>query len=418
MRTLLPALGALAIGCCLISGARGEPGVRWQTNLDTAKKMAADSNRLVLIHFTASWCRWCKPLEQNVFNQDAVAQAIEAHYVPVKLDFDQDRALAKQYGINGPPWDVVIMPDGQVVRDFNSPQKPDQYITRVTEIAQRVRPQTNTMLAANGAGAVPAGYAGAPPANAVAQQAPRAGWTDDRYGDYRNQRQPPVADSANPPLANQVTPPVQANYNLPGAFGPGTTGAVVPPTGAALPGNNVTPPVGNAAPPSGNFAPPAQNFDPRFQNQPGIAQGPGSTGIQPPAPAANGGIGGPAPASGPAPSFGLDGYCPVHLAEKASWTPGDRRFGAVHRGKTYLFASEGCQKKFMADPDRYSPAFGGNDPVILTERNQTVPGRREIGCYFGLEPNRRIVLFADEASYQAFSRNPQRYAAGIFGPQP
>jgi YHS domain-containing protein len=89
----------------------------------------------------------------------------------------------------------------------------------------------------------------------------------------------------------------------------------------------------------------------------------------------------------------------------------------VHRGKTYLFVGEGCQKKFLADPDRYAPALSGNDPVALVDRGQTVPGKREHGCYFGVEPNRRIVLFVDEANYQAFSKNPQRYAGQIMPQQ-
>jgi hypothetical protein len=35
-----------------------------------------------------------------------------------------------------------------------------------------------------------------------------------------------------------------------------------------------------------------------------------------------------------------------------------------------------------------------------------VPGRREHGVFFG----RRVFLFADEASLEKFSRNPNHYA--------
>jgi YHS domain-containing protein len=120
------------------------------------------------------------------------------------------------------------------------------------------------------------------------------------------------------------------------------------------------------------------------------------------------------PAQPGTPPLGLDGYCAVHLAERQEWTPGvpnDPRLGAIHRGRLYLFASPDCQQKFLADPDRYSPVLSGHDPVIFVERGQLVPGRREHGCFYGAEGNRRIVLFADEASYQAFERNPLRYAA-------
>lgn len=123
-----------------------------------------------------------------------------------------------------------------------------------------------------------------------------------------------------------------------------------------------------------------------------------------------------APAGVTAQSFGLDGYCPIHLMESGEWSKGNPQFGAIHRGRTYLFLSKQCQEKFLANPDRYSPAFDGNDPVLLIDQNQTVPGRREIGCYLGVEPNRRIVLFANEANYETFTKNPQRYAAQAFAP--
>src|SRR5690606_9188595 len=162
MRTSSRILGALLLSCCLTSLAQGQTGIQWQTDLEAAKRLAASTNRLVLIHFSASWCHWCKPLETQVFNQDSVAQAIEPNYVAVKLDLDQHRNIARQYGVTGVPWDVVILPDGQVLKDFNSPQGASDYMSAMTEIAIKYRPQPATMVASIGAGphasTVPAAY--------------------------------------------------------------------------------------------------------------------------------------------------------------------------------------------------------------------------------------------------------------------
>ncbi len=59
----------------------------------------------------------------------------------------------------------------------------------------------------------------------------------------------------------------------------------------------------------------------------------------------------PGPNSAP---LALDGFCPVTLAEKHQWARGNRRFGVIHRGRTYLFAGPDEQRRFMADPDRYA----------------------------------------------------------------
>ena len=105
--------------------------------------------------------------------------------------------------------------------------------------------------------------------------------------------------------------------------------------------------------------------------------------------------------------MGLDGYCPVTLVERQQWAMGDARFGAVHRGKTYLFIGPNEVKKFLADPDKYAPVLSGNDPVLAMDGRQLVPGRREYGVY----SDNRVYLFADESSRRRFEENPARYGA-------
>lgn len=105
------------------------------------------------------------------------------------------------------------------------------------------------------------------------------------------------------------------------------------------------------------------------------------------------------------PPLALDGYCPVTLVDKRQWQAGDKLWGAIHRGRTYLFTSEAAQKAFLADPDRYSPVLSGNDPVMRLEHHQDVPGKREHGAFY----NDRIYLFASEETFQQFDRDPARY---------
>ena len=85
---------------------------------------------------------------------------------------------------------------------------------------------------------------------------------------------------------------------------------------------------------------------------------------------------------------------------------GDRRWGAIHRGRTYLFSGPEEQRRFFSDPDRYSPAVSGNDIILATEQGQAVPGMREHGVFFG----NRIYLFSSEATLERFAKNPNQYA--------
>jgi YHS domain-containing protein len=107
--------------------------------------------------------------------------------------------------------------------------------------------------------------------------------------------------------------------------------------------------------------------------------------------------------------LGLEGYCPVTLAERGVWSEGRAQWGVRHRGRTYLFAGPEQQQAFLATPDRYAPALSGDDPVLAFEQGKSTPGRRA----FGVTYQSRMYLFASPESRAAFTANPERYTSGV-----
>jgi thioredoxin-related protein/YHS domain-containing protein len=107
------------------------------------------------------------------------------------------------------------------------------------------------------------------------------------------------------------------------------------------------------------------------------------------------------------PQLALDGFCSVSLVEQSKWTKGDPRWGAVHKGRVYLFGSAQAQQQFMSNPDRYSPMLAGNDIVRFADSGQAVEGKREHGVYY----RDHILLFSDEESLQRFGSRPDYYLA-------
>jgi YHS domain-containing protein len=105
--------------------------------------------------------------------------------------------------------------------------------------------------------------------------------------------------------------------------------------------------------------------------------------------------------------LGLEGYCPVTLAERGVWTEGRAQWGARHRGRTYLFAGPEQQQAFLASPDRYSPALSGDDPVAVVEHGKSTPGRRAYGVTY----QSRMYLFSSPETRAQCAANPERYTA-------
>ena len=107
-----------------------------------------------------------------------------------------------------------------------------------------------------------------------------------------------------------------------------------------------------------------------------------------------------------APPVALEGYCPVTLMEQKKWIQANPQYGVIHDGRTYLFASEVEQKKFLADPFRFSPMLSGYDPVAFAQRGEMIEGKRS----YGVKYKDQIFLFADKDAREAFIRSPQPFA--------
>src|SRR2546423_15189703 len=130
LSTLIVVLSAL-----LAVPAFAQEAVHWHKDLESAKVVAKETNRLVLVHFWTPACGPCMALEQNVFNQPGVANAIETQFVPVKLNADENTATATWLGITRVPTDVIITPDGQIVSKTISAPTPAAHVAELTSAA-------------------------------------------------------------------------------------------------------------------------------------------------------------------------------------------------------------------------------------------------------------------------------------------
>jgi YHS domain-containing protein/thiol-disulfide isomerase/thioredoxin len=424
---------ALSVG----TSALGQPhGIRWLQDLEEAKRLAGQSNRLVLVHFWANWCQPCVRLEQEVFTKPGVATSLERFFVPVKLNTDHFPASAQRMGVVSLPTDVILMPNGQIVARVNSPSTADAYVGQMLQIASRAGESTGGMYAgSSSAPAIPA--ATAPPLVAsvptsVPYGPPVSGFSAPHY------QNPPTGGVSGPGRVENpwaATPPGTAQH--PAGSQPATAvpeRATLPPASSAAidpfaerrmaPSDRATPDQrfpasatgsGSTSVPMSQPVPQPEPYRATMMSEPGPAPQPGSIGLTGPAAGPAAGNLSPTVSSAPAepaPStlpLALDGYCPVTLKQQQKWTPGDRRWGVNHRGRLYLFTSQQAQQQFFQDPDTFSPVFSGADPVVAIDQGRAVEGRRQHGVFFG----GRVYLFASEASLQTFSRNPRHYADGV-----
>ena len=341
----------LCASCLLWSvadGASAQDQIPWQPNLETAQRVARRASGWCSFTFGRLGASRVVNWSKASFAQPETGKALEANFVMVKLNVDDSPATARMYYVSSLPTDVIIAPNGHLVAALPSPLTAPQYIATMNQAAEGHRrlAASGSPAAANQAAALQSLWP-----QAAASAAPR-----------------PNTEASQPPAGQQ---PVVA--------------------AAAVSRRSVV-----SLAYQGEVAAPARRRQPNERQccRAGcIGRGCAAADRL---------------ATGRA-AAGLGWLLPGDAGRAKRWAKGDTQWGAIHRGRTYLFASSEAQRRFLANPDAYSPVIEGNDPVLALDNRQLVPGSRTLGVFF----EKRVYLFSCEETLRRFEQNPKRYAAEI-----
>jgi thioredoxin-related protein len=124
---MIKALHALILTAAVCMAQAGDG---WLTDLEAAKKQAAQEKKAVLIDFTGSdWCPPCKKLKADVFDKEEFKKFAADNLVLVEVDFPRSKpqspelkkanaALQKSYKIEAYPTIVILDPSGKKLQEF------------------------------------------------------------------------------------------------------------------------------------------------------------------------------------------------------------------------------------------------------------------------------------------------------------
>jgi thiol:disulfide interchange protein len=101
--------------------------IPWRTDLTAGEAEAKTSGKKVMAYFTATWCGPCKQMKETTWSDAGVAERLKA-YVPVKIDIDQHRDLARKFEVSGIPAFFVLTDSGEVLRQSGAYMEPGQFL--------------------------------------------------------------------------------------------------------------------------------------------------------------------------------------------------------------------------------------------------------------------------------------------------
>jgi thioredoxin-related protein len=136
-RTLKPLLIVLTLALTApLAGAGDVEG--FHSTWSKATEVADKETKPVYIHFTTTWCGWCRKIENDTYDSELGKKVLE-DFVPVSLDCTVPRGqqpsgetrtnieLMQKYGGSGYPFLVMTTPDGTMLHSFSGYRDPEGF---------------------------------------------------------------------------------------------------------------------------------------------------------------------------------------------------------------------------------------------------------------------------------------------------
>ena len=107
MKQVKALLWVLLLGIGLLKGQA-------VTDLETGKRLALTTKKLMIVDFWASWCSPCHVMDAELWHSEAFDKLSDL-IVLVKIDFDQQRAIAMRYGVKSLPTVHIMSPNEDLI---------------------------------------------------------------------------------------------------------------------------------------------------------------------------------------------------------------------------------------------------------------------------------------------------------------
>ena len=75
----------ILINLLVLGSAYGQEEVKWYS-IKEALELTASEPRILIIDVYTDWCGWCKRMDKDTFSDPVVAEILNTHFYPVKLD--------------------------------------------------------------------------------------------------------------------------------------------------------------------------------------------------------------------------------------------------------------------------------------------------------------------------------------------
>lgn len=76
----------------LLQAGENSPKVDWLT-MEEAQELFENEPRMIFVDVYTDWCGWCRRMTNETFAHPVIAEILNAHFYPVKLNAEQEEPL-------------------------------------------------------------------------------------------------------------------------------------------------------------------------------------------------------------------------------------------------------------------------------------------------------------------------------------
>ena len=111
----LSILSGFVLAAPVAAGQEGEPAVvQWHSYVNGMEKLQ-QGEKTGFLYFYTDWCGYCKKADQETFSDKQVSSYLNENFVPIRVNADEEKALARQYGVVHYPSNIFLSPEGEVI---------------------------------------------------------------------------------------------------------------------------------------------------------------------------------------------------------------------------------------------------------------------------------------------------------------
>ncbi len=122
----------------------------WYNSYEKGLRLAEEQNKPVMLYFWATWCKFCRKLESEVFPDPEVNAFLRQNFVLVAVNVDTDKQVTSLYGVQYPPAMIFITPQERVMERIMGYVPKDTFFPTAKRVLERYQQNSSERLTASG----------------------------------------------------------------------------------------------------------------------------------------------------------------------------------------------------------------------------------------------------------------------------